>query len=104
MGIIRPYGDLPRMYTPDVGEVVEARRNPADKFVRAVALHSRRKGDGSLRVKVQWLDSDPDAGAPNPGKGRVPIVAGAIGLVIMCSTDDRPPLIRQINGGAKPVV
>lgn len=93
--IIKPYGDLPRMYAPDVGEVIEARRTPADKYVRAVVLSARRNREGHVRVKLQWMEDDPDAGSRN----RAPIEAGTLGWVIV---DDGPPLIRQINRGTAP--
>ncbi len=99
--IIKPYGDLPRTYTPDVGEVIEARRSHVGTFVRAVVLHARRRGAAIVEVKVQWLDSDLDAWIAREDEGRepAPIVAGTVGWVKEMRADDRPPLIRQINGG-----
>lgn len=98
--IIRAYGGIPITYAPDVGEVVLARRTPADKMVRAVVLDARRNRAGKLRVKLQWLDSDPDAGAPHNGP-RKPIVAGTLGWVVADMAPGMPPLIRQIDGGTK---
>ena len=94
--IIRKYGDMPVTYAPDVGEVVMARRSPAGKFVKAVVLKAQRRGDGQLRVKVQWLGSDP---APVTTEAITnPIVEGSTGIVIH-PLDGRPPLIKQIPKG-----
>jgi hypothetical protein len=94
--IIRKYGDMPVTYAPDVGEVVMARRSPVAKFVKAVVLKAQRRGDGQLRVKVQWLGSDP---APATTEATVnPIVEGTTGIVIH-PLDGRPPMIKQIARG-----
>lgn len=96
--IIKPYNGLPRMYAPDVGEVVEARRAPVNSFVKAVVLDARRNPAGNLRVKVQWLEDDPAAGVPDRGRRRKPIVAGETGTLIL--VDGALPLIRQIDKSA----
>lgn len=102
--IIRAYGGLPITYVPDVGEVVEARRSPMGRFVRAVVLGARRRAHGGVEIKVHWLDSDPDAGVTEgPGRTltgeRVPIVAGTVGWVKDRRLAGVPPLIRQVDGG-----
>lgn len=89
--IIRAYAGLPRTYAPDVGEVVMARRTPVDQFTRAVVLAARRNKEGGVRVKVQWLADNPDAGASGPK----PIVAGTIGWVVAPGIG--APLIKQID-------
>lgn len=100
--IIKPYADLPRTYAPDVGEVVMARRTPADRFVRAVVLAVRRNRAGNLRIRMQWIESDPNAGAPEKRKDRVrkPIEAGTVGWVTQ--VQGGPPLIVQINERPQP--
>lgn len=85
------------MYAPDVGEVVEARRAPVTGFVKAVVLDARRNKAGNLRVKVQWLESDPTAGVPGR-RQRKPISAGETGTIVL--VDGALPLIRQITRGA----
>lgn len=95
--IIRPYGELPRTYAPDVGEVVEARRTPADKFIKAVVVNVTRNREGALRVRVQWLEDNPDAGAPDK-RQRKPIKALSHGWIVV--VNDMPPLLRQTSGGA----
>jgi hypothetical protein len=96
--IIKPYGELPRVYAPDIGEIIYARRTPADKLTRAVVLDARRNRDGHLRVKLQWLESNPDAGSGDP-RFNEPIRAGSYGWVVI-KQDATPPLIVQIDGGA----
>lgn len=103
--IIKPYGDIPRTYAPDIGEVIQARRTAGDRFVRAVVLNVRRFGAEKLQLRVQWLEDDPHAGvAGHPldtktGE-RVPIVAHTIGWVTQRLEEGAPPLIRQVDGGA----
>lgn len=99
--IIKPYGGLPRMYAPDVGEVVLARRSASDKFVRAVVLGAHRNRAGHLRVKLHWLESDPNAGRTDYRRLK-PLVAGTTHAVVL--VPDMPPLIRQINRGTAPGV
>lgn len=103
--IIKPYGDLPRTYAPDVGEVVEARRTGKDRFVRAVVLHVRRRSADTLEVKVHWLESDLNAGATcHPGQtvsgALTPVIAGTVGWLRDRRLEGAPPLIRQISEGA----
>lgn len=95
--IFKPYGDLPRTYAPDIGEVVEARRSVTARWVRAVVTGVRRLRDGQLKIRVQWIESDPDAGGADPTRPIVPIVAGDVGY--MMADGDGPPLIRQIDRG-----
>jgi hypothetical protein len=93
--IIRAYGDLPLTYAPDIGEVVEARRTRVEPFTRAVVLFVKRRRDGALRVKLQWLDDLPDAGAWVES----PIKAGEAGWVVAHQDPTEPPLIRQVSRG-----
>lgn len=94
--IIRQYGDLPTTYAPDIGEVVLARRMRAEPFLRAVVLYVKRRRDGALRIKVQWLESNPDAGyAPAS-----PIKAGDQGIIIETLDPTEPRMIQQIDRGA----
>lgn len=99
--IIKPHLDIPRTYAPDVGEIIEARRTPADKFIKAAVLDARRNRTGRLRVKLQWLEGDPDAGCPHVSRTRKrePIVALSVESVVV-PPDGAPPLIRQISRGA----
>lgn len=92
--IIRKYAQFPALYAPDIGEVILARRAPVDQFTRAVVLFARRNKNGHLKVKVQWLDDYPEAGASGPK----PIKANTIGWVI--ADPDKPPLIKQISRGS----
>lgn len=98
--IIKQYAGLPITYAPDIGEVLLARRTGVDKFVRAVVLDARRNRAGNVRVKVQWLDDDPDAGAPMPYRERVPVKAGDKGVIIVSTDPLDPRLIMQIDQGS----
>lgn len=87
--IIKKYGDIPALYAPDVGEVLEARRSVVDQWVGAVVLRVQRMRAGTLRVTVVWMADDPSAGSQ--GK---PIVRHTRGWIVM---DTRVPLIRQVS-------
>lgn len=89
--IIRKYRDLPTLYLPDVGEVVEARRSVADVWTRAYVIRARRLKGGTLRFTVCWLADD-----PRSGDGAHPIVAHTLGR-IKCPPGDWSPLVRQIS-------
>jgi hypothetical protein len=86
------------MYAPDVGEVVLARRTPVDRWVKAVVLDGRRNRAGHLRIKLQWLGNDDQAGYGKSGRPAAPIVRGELGWVVC--REGAPLLIRQIDGGA----
>lgn len=92
---IRPYADLPGMYAPDIGEVLLGRRTPADRWTRAVVLDVRRTRAALLRVKVQWMEDNPDAGAPEHGRPKQPIVAGTPGVLVY--DPDLPLLVKRID-------
>lgn len=94
--IIRAYAGLPTTYAPDVGEIVEARRSASERFTRAVVLDVKRRPDGRVRVKVQWLGDDPTAGVT----GNFPIKANTVGWVIFKRGPGEPPMIRQIDKGS----
>lgn len=92
---IRKYKQHPEIYVPDVGEVIQARRSGADAFLPAVVVRVRRLANGHVRVTVQWLASNPRAGAQAPA----PIKAGDTGRIVF------PPeraslLIRQTSRDA----
>lgn len=89
--IIRRYRDLPTVYVPDVGEVVEARRSVADVWTRAYVIRVQRLRGGTLKFTICWLADNPKA-----GDGTSPIVAHTLGYV-KCPPDDWSPLIRQIS-------
>jgi hypothetical protein len=93
--IIRPYAGLPRTYAPDIGEVVEARRTLSEEFIRAVVLDVKRNREGGLRVRVQWLSSNPQSGVT----GSFPIEAGTVGWIVTKSDPAEPPMIKQIDRG-----
>lgn len=95
--IIRGYGDLPPTYAPDIGEVVLAHRSHAAKWLRAVVLFARRRRDGGLRVKVQWLEGDPNPVTSEP-RHAAPIAAGDVGWVI--HHPPHAPRIRQLPVGS----
>lgn len=98
MAIIRAYAGLPTTYAPDVGEVVQARRSASDQWTRAVVLDYRRRRDGSLRVKVQWIEDDQGAGIPDRiGGARQPVVAGTVGWIVARQDPTEPPLVRQLD-------
>lgn len=101
--IIKKYGDLPTAYAPDVGEVIYARRTPVDKWVKAVVLMAHRNRAGNLRIKVQWLGDDPDAGAPTRYRPRVEIRAGEHAWVVVDKDPTAPRLVYQYDQGAAQV-
>lgn len=74
MAMIRKYRQHPQVFVPDVGEVIMARRTPAETFLRAVVLRVRRLREGHIRVTVEWMEGDPDAGITKPW----PIVPGGV--------------------------
>lgn len=86
--IIKKYGEFPRTYAPDGGEVLEARLSVSDPWVRAVVTDVRRARDGALRIKFVWLATQAGCTA----------VQGAVGRVYWHPVEG-PPLIRQIDGG-----
>lgn len=88
------------MYAPDVGEVVEAKRGPSDRWTRAVVVRAYRNREGNLKVKVQWLEDDPTAGVGDHGRPRKPIVALSHSYMVI--KEGEPPLVRQINEGSRP--
>lgn len=94
--IIRQYGDYPITYVPDIGEVLYARRTKIEPFLKAIVLLARRRRDGAIRIKVQWLESNPDAGAWVES----PIVAGTVGWVVS-GLPGAPRMIMQIDRGAR---
>lgn len=75
---IRPYRDLPGMYAPDVGEVIMARRTPLYRWTRAIVLGVHRTREARLRVRLQWMEDDPNTGMVYQGRKTRPVVAGAI--------------------------
>ena len=89
--IIRKRLDIPVSYTPDVGEVVDARRSTADTWTRAVILRVRRMRGDHFKFWVYWLEDNPRAGA-----GDKPIAGGTEGY-IRTAEGGWPPLIRQIS-------
>lgn len=96
--IIKAYGDLPVTYAPDIGEVIKARRTPTDKWVPAIVLHVKRVRGGHVRLKIQWLGDDPDAGAPE-WRVKKPIVAGTTGPITYDPSPGAPRLIMQGTSG-----
>jgi hypothetical protein len=62
----------------------------------AVVLLAKRRRDGAVRIKVQWLESNEKAGV----YGSHPIVAGQVGWVIHEQKPGAPQLIKQIDRGA----
>lgn len=94
--IIRKYRDMPTVYVPDVGEVVDVRRSVADVWTRAYVVRVQRLRGGTLKFIICWLADDPTA-----GEGNVPIVAHTLGHV-RCRPEGWPLLIRQISRGAPP--
>ena len=95
--MIKKYGQFPPVYAPSTGEVLLARRTPADKWVQAVVLDARRNRSGGVRIKLQWLESDPKATYGDPRYTNT-IVAGETGWVV--ARDGMPPLIKYISEGA----
>lgn len=85
--IIRPYAGLPRLYSPDLGEVVEARKSKINSFTKAVVVVAQRNRDGNLRLRVQWLED-------NPAEG---IKANTPGWLVVVTGDEGPALVRQID-------
>ena len=73
--MIRKYGPLPRVFVPDIGEVIGARRSPADdRFTKAVVIKAQRQRDARIKITVIWMENDPAATPP--------IVAGETGWVV----------------------
>ncbi len=93
---IRSYGNLPMMYAPDIGQVLEARRTAVDDWTRAAVVKAHRNRDGHLQVMVQWLEDNDQAGAPDRGQPRVPIVAMTKDSLVL--QEGMPPLLRALDG------
>lgn len=87
--IIRPYGNLPRTYAADVGEVVRARLSISNPYTRAVITNVSRRRNGSVRYDFVWLDTQESSSA----------VAGERSHVY--ATMSGPPLIEQIDNGRR---
>lgn len=85
--IIKPYGDLPRTYAPDVGEVVHARLSPGRPFARAAVTSVSRRRGGVLRVNFVWLETQTGSTA----------VSGERSHVYIDPQTEDPPLIRQVD-------
>src|SRR5690554_3439415 len=107
--IIKKYGDLPLTYAPDIGEIVYARRNPIDRWTRAVVVHVRRirtgPREGALRVKLVWLEDNPDGTVTLRGINKHrPIVANTVGWVIADQIEGVPPLLMQVDRDTPPPV
>lgn len=85
--IIRKYAQYPKVFVPDVGEVVEARRSIMDdRFTKAAVTHVQRQRDGRIKLTVVWLEDDPGA--------QVPIRTGERGWVTFVPRNIRM-LVRQ---------
>lgn len=98
--IIRKYGDLPVMYTPDVHEVVHARRSVSDKYVRAVVMKIRRRSADLVEFKVCWLETDLAAVFDDKGS---PVMAGEMGSVYTHPAR-QGLLIKRLDKGGPPNV
>lgn len=113
--IIKGYRDQPLQFAPDPGEIIYARRSAQDKFTLAVVEKAWRNRAGNIRVRVMWLDDDPDA---SPGEkdrndrdgsqavskgGHVrPVKAYETGWLTMREPMGESPLIRQVNRDSLP--
>jgi hypothetical protein len=91
----KAYGGLPITYAPDIGEVLYARRTPADRWTLAVVLSARRNRAGHVRLKVQWLEDNPDAGSVRSDYPRVPIKAHTTGVLVL--DPGKHALVRQVD-------
>lgn len=96
--IIRAYAGRPAIEAPDIGEVVYARRSPLHKWLRAVVIHARRNSMNNLKVRVQWLEGDPDAVKLKTPEKKEPIKPGDHGWIMV--RHGTPPILARINEGA----
>lgn len=97
--IIRGYAGIPATYSPDLGEVILARRTPIDPWVRAVVVKAWRNSARNLKLKIIWLEDDPHAGAEWKGHATRPIKAHTFGWIEIKRGPGVPPLIKQIPKG-----
>jgi hypothetical protein len=95
--IIKGYSGVPLTFSPDIGEIVLARRNPVDRWTRAAVTRARRNNRGNLKLTVWWLEDDPHAGVAQDGRTRKPIKAHTIGYIEVRRGPGVPPLIKQIT-------
>lgn len=95
--IIREYGEFPMAFIPDIGEVIYARRSVARPWTKAAMVRKGSRGkDGKLRIQIQWLDDNPDAGT-----AKSPVVKWGIEWMAVPLERQRD-LIRQIGHAAPP--
>lgn len=103
--IIKAYGGRPAQYAPDPGEIILARRAAVDKFTLAVVEKAWRNRDGHLRLRIVWLDNDPDAYVNDdpyrPG-ARLKVETGERCWLILRNKWGVSPLVRQIDADQLP--
>lgn len=111
--LIRGYLQHPPMWAPDPGEVIYARRGPEDKFVLAIVEKAWRNRLGQLRLRVMWLEADPDASpgerdrndregdrdnnTPPVSYHRKPVAPRQIGWLTIRQPIHKSPLIKRID-------
>jgi hypothetical protein len=117
MMYIKGYLDHPPLEAPDPGEILYARRSADDKFTLAVVEKAWRNRAGLLRVRVVWLDDDPDASPGEkdrndrdgrglsqdaPTQHMRPVAAHEVGWLTLRDPLEESPLIRQIDRDSLP--
>lgn len=114
---IRAYDGKPAIWSPDPGEIIYARRSDMDKFVLAVVEKAWRNRAGHLRLRLMWLEEDPDAspgesdrsdrdndpGVRVTGKGDTrPIAPLTVGWTTIRGPVSESPLIKQVDRDSLP--
>jgi hypothetical protein len=87
--IIRAYGEFPRVYAPDIGEVLEIRLSGSNPWARAVVTRVIRRLHGVVRINFMWMETVAGCTA----------VAGEYSHVYY--HPDGPPLVRHVSGGRR---
>lgn len=103
--IIKAYGDRPAQYAPDAGEIIQARRTALDEFTLAVVEKVWRNRDGHLRLRIVWLDDNPDAHVNDDRykpAAKLPVKAGVVCWLTLRNKWGASPLARQIDADQLP--
>lgn len=109
--MLRAYAGQPVQYAPDPGEIIYARRGEHDKFTLAVTEKVWRNRAGFVRVRVMWLEEDPDASPgerdrndredygrrTDPPRAVRPVAPYEVGWLTLRHPLGETPLVKQVD-------